>query len=343
MLILGIETSCDETSAAVVRDGRQVLSNIVASQDEVHSPFGGVVPELACRRHTEVIDDVVFTAIEQAGAQKSDIDLIAVVNGPGLIGALLIGLTFGKGLAYSLKLPLVPVHHIEAHLYASLMCNENIPMPAIGLVVSGGHTVLFQMNSVGDYKLLGSTVDDAVGEAFDKVAALLGLPYLGGPLVEKLALEGDRNAIEFPRAMMKKGGFDFSYSGLKTAVLYRIKGYGKTRHEIDRIDEREKADIAAGFQEAALDVLVKKSINAAEKCGTKTIVIGGGVSRNQRLRDMFQQAGEKRSVTAYFPTPRLCTDNAAMVAGLAYHKYKQHPSTADLTIDAHSNLQFINS
>jgi len=343
MLILGIETSCDETAAAVVEDGRRILSSIVASQDEIHRAFGGVVPELACRRHVEVIDDVAFTALQQARVRKSDLDLVAVVNGPGLIGALLIGLSFAKAMAYSLELPLVPVHHIEAHLYAALMSHEHIPMPAIGLVISGGHTVLFQMRSVGDYKLLGSTVDDAVGEAFDKVASLLGLPYLGGPLVEKLAREGDRGAIEFPRAMLKKGGFDFSYSGLKTAVLYRVKGYGKRRHEPDRISDREKADIAAGFQEAALDVLVKKAHRAAQKHHTKTIVVGGGVSRNRRLRDMFDQAGAKNGIKAYFPIPKLCTDNAAMVAGLAYHKYQQRPSETDSVLDADPNLQFIKS
>jgi len=341
MLILGIETSCDETAAAVVENGRSVRSSIVASQDEIHGPYGGVVPELACRRHLEVIDGVVYTALEKAGISKSDLDLIAVVNGPGLIGALLIGLSFAKSIAYGLGIPLIGVHHIEAHLYGALMSHEDVPMPAIGLVVSGGHTVLFQMRSIGEYTCLGSTVDDAVGEAFDKVASLLGLPYLGGPLVEKLARKGDRHAIEFPRAMLKKKGFDFSYSGLKTAVLYRIKGYGKRRTDKDKISENEKADIAAGFQEAAFEVLVKKAIKAARKLDANSIVVGGGVSRNLRLREMFDEEAADKGIRVYFPDPELCTDNAAMVAGLAYHKFERSPAGAGLSLTADPNLEFI--
>ena len=337
MLILGIESSCDETAAAVVEDGRNIRSNIIASQEEIHGPYGGVVPELACRRHVEIIDSVVHAALEKAGVSRRDIDLISAVNGPGLIGALLIGLSFAKSMAYALKIPLVGVHHIEAHLYGALMSNDDVEMPAIGLVISGGHTMLLKMDSVGKYSFLGSTMDDAVGEAFDKVASLLGLPYLGGPLVEKLALQGNRDAIEFPRAMLRKKGYDFSYSGLKTAVLYRVKGYGKKRSDENMIPEEEKADIAAAFQEAALEVLVKKAVKAAEEFNMRSIVVGGGVSRNQRLRELFGEATKNKDIRICFPLPELCTDNAAMVAGLAFHKLGK----AELSLTANPNLKFL--
>jgi len=341
MRILGIETSCDETSAAVVEDGRRILSNIIASQQEIHGPYGGVVPELACRRHVEIIDSVVHAALEKADVSKSELDLISVINGPGLIGALLIGVSFAKSMAYGLGIPLIGVHHIEAHLYGALMSHEDIPMPAIGLVISGGHTVLLLMRSVGEYTFLGSTVDDAVGEAFDKVASLLGLPYLGGPLLEKLARKGNPHAIEFPRAMLNKKGYDFSYSGLKTAVLYRVKGYGKKRTDADKVTEKQKADIAAAFQEAALEVLVKKTIKAARKFNAPAIVVGGGVSRNQRLRQMFDEATKSKGVRACFPLPELCTDNAAMAAGLAYHKFRKETFQTDLSLTADPNLRFL--
>jgi tRNA threonylcarbamoyl adenosine modification protein TsaD len=222
-ICLGIETSCDETAAAVVRDGREILSNVIASQLDLHAEYGGVVPELACRRHGQLIDKIVERALKEAGVTLDEIDLVSVVQGPGLIGALLIGVNFAKALAWARGLPLVPVNHVEAHVYSCFMSNPGMALPAVGLVASGGHTSLFIMENVGRYRKLGETTDDAVGESFDKVASLLGLPYMGGPHVEKLALKGDPNAIRFPRGMSKKKGYDFSYSGLKTAVLYRVK------------------------------------------------------------------------------------------------------------------------
>ncbi len=341
MFTLGIETSCDETAAAVVEGRRKILSNIVASQYDLHGKYGGVVPELACRRHIEIIEKVVETALDEAGIKDEDVGLVSVVRGPGLIGALLIGVTFAKSFSYAMGVPLVGVNHIEAHLYSSVMSFPQIKFPAIGLVVSGGHTSLFLIKNVGDYQWLGGTVDDAVGESFDKVASLLGLPYLGGPLVEKLAKGGNPEAVHFPRGMMKRKSYDFSYAGLKTAVLYHIKGYGKKKRDKDIVSEDEKADIAASFQEAAFDVLVHKSLRAADEYRVHSIVIGGGVSQNMRLREMFVNAVKENKIQVFFPDKRLCTDNAAMVAGLGHWKYTHDRSSVTRDFEADPNLKFI--
>ena len=339
MLTLGIETSCDETSAAVVEGERRILSNIVASQFDLHSRYGGVVPELACRRHVEVVSQTVETALGEAGVTMGEIGLISVVKGPGLIGALLIGVAFGKALARALGQPIVGVNHVEAHLYSAVMSNEAVAFPAIGLVISGGHTMLFLMEDFGSYRWLGGTVDDAVGEAGDKVATLLGLPYLGGPLVEKLAKGGDPTAEKFPRAMMRRTSYDFSYSGLKTAVLYRVKGYGGRRLDADVITAAERAGIAASYQAAAFEPLVKKTMWAAEEFAAHSAVVCGGVSRNQALREMFETAATTRGVPAYFPAKELCTDNAAMVAGLGAWRAARYPQETTATFDAFPNFE----
>jgi N6-L-threonylcarbamoyladenine synthase len=340
VLALGIETSCDETAAAVVEDGREILSNVVASQLDLHAEYGGVVPELACRKHIQIVDRIVERSLTKSGVGLDDIGLVSVVQGPGLIGALLIGVNFAKGLAWGRGLPLVPVNHVEAHIYACAMSNPRMEFPAIGLVASGGHTSLFVMENLGNYQKLGETTDDAVGESFDKVASLLGLPYMGGPEVEKLARKGDPNAISFPRGLTKKRNYNFSYSGLKTAVLYHVKGYGKTKRDRDRISGKERADVAASFQEAALDVLVEKTVRAADESGARCIAVGGGVASNRRLRELFLAGGAKAGVPVYFPAPELCTDNAAMVAGLGHWLYAADPSAASYDFDAKASIDF---
>lgn len=338
-LTLGIETSCDETSASVVQGSKQVLSNIVASQFDLHSKYGGVVPELACRRHLEIIEKVVQSALDEAKVNEDSINLIAVVHGPGLIGALLIGVMFAKSYAMSTGKPIIGLNHLEAHLYSTVMSHDNIEFPAIGLIVSGGHTSLYYMPEDGKYQLLGSTVDDAVGESFDKVASLLGLPYPGGPNIEKAARAGDAAKAKFPLGMIKKKTYNFSYAGLKTAVLYRIKGHGGIKTDENVIGENEKKDIAAGFQQAALTVLANKSFKAAEEYGAKSILVGGGVARNNALRELFESKSAKKRINIYFPRPELCTDNAAMVAGLGYVKYIKNPLNAGFNFDADPNIR----
>ncbi len=340
MYALGIETSCDETAAAVVRDGRQILSNVVASQLDLHAEYGGVVPELACRKHIQVIGWIVQRALAESGVGLEGIGLVSVVQGPGLIGALLIGVNFAKGLSWGRGLPLVPVNHVEAHVYGCAMSNPEMEFPAIGMVASGGHTSLFVIENLGNYRRLGETTDDAVGESFDKVASLLGLPYMGGPEVEKLARKGNPGAIRFPRGMAKKRSYNFSYSGLKTAVLYHVKGYGKTKRDPDRISEKERADVAASFQEAALDILAQKAIRAAEEFRARSLAVGGGVAANQRLRELFRVGGARVGVPVYFPAPELCTDNAAMVAGLGYSLYSTNPSAATYDFEAKASMDF---
>ncbi len=338
-LTLGIETSCDETAASVVRGEKEVLSNIVASQFDLHAKYGGVVPELACRRHLEIIEKVVESALDEAGVTDSRIRLIAVVRGPGLIGALLIGVMFAKAYAAVTGKPVIGLNHLEAHLYSTVMSNESVEFPAVGLIVSGGHTSLYYMPEAQEYRLLGSTVDDAVGESFDKVASLLGLPYPGGPSIENAALKGDPKSIKFPLGMTKKKSYNFSYAGLKTAVLYHIKGHGNIKTDSDIIGEDEKNNVAASFQHAALSVIVNKTCRAAEEYKAKSILVGGGVSRNNYLRELFNKKASKYPLQVCFPRPDLCTDNAAMVAGLGYVKFMEDPSSANPDFDADPNIR----
>ncbi len=322
MRILGIETSCDETSAAVVEDGTKILSNIVASQQDLHSKFGGVVPEIACRAHTDTIITVIDKAVSEADIKITDIDAISVANTPGLIGALLIGLTAAKTLSWILKIPLITVNHLYAHIYASKLEFDDIEYPAISLVVSGGHTSLFLTHNDVDIKQVGCTIDDAAGEAFDKVGKILGLGYPAGPEIDNISQEGNEKAIRFPRSYLKKGSLDFSFSGVKTAVLYHCLGQDSMNiNEMPKLRDQEISDLAASFQEAVIDVLVDKTIFAATKFASKSIILGGGVACNSRLRQKLSDAAKHRNIPLYYPSKKLCMDNAAMVAGLAYHRY----------------------
>lgn len=323
MLVLGIESTCDETACAVVQDGRSILSNVVASQIDLHQEYGGVVPELACRRHIDLMMPVLDQALTQAQVNLKAIDLIAVAYGPGLIGALLIGLNTAKTLSLALQKPFIGIHHIEAHLYAALMSHEApIQFPCLGVVLSGGHTVLLLMKELGVYQLIGQTVDDAIGEAFDKVAKLMGFPYPGGPQIEQLALNGNAHRYPFKGGQVKGRPLDFSFSGLKTAVLYMLKGQYRQdmRLPLDLADQ-EKNDVAASFQRAAFEDVVKKTLSAAVQLGTQTILFGGGVTHNQALRQLFAKEGQN-NYQFIWPSGNLSLDNAAMIAGLGYHRYR---------------------
>jgi len=322
MIILGIETSCDETSASVVEDGIKVHSNIVASQQELHTRFGGVVPEIACRAHTDTVITIVDKAVTEANIKIDDINAISVTNTPGLIGALLIGLTTAKTLSWILKVPLITINHLHAHIYASKIEYGDIDYPAISLVVSGGHTSLFLTQSETRHIQVGGTIDDAAGEAFDKVGKILGLGYPAGPEIDTISQKGNGKAIPFPRSYLKKDSLDFSFSGVKTAVLYHCLGQdSRDSGEKPGLKDRELADIAASFQEAVVDVLVNKTIFAVTKFSVKSIILGGGVACNSRLRQKLTDAAKQRDIPLYYPSKKLCMDNAAMVAGLAYHKY----------------------
>lgn len=322
MLVLGIESTCDETGCAIVRNGRDVLSNVVSSQVDLHQLYGGVFPELACRRHVDTLIPVIKQALDEAGVAPSEIGLIAAAKGPGLIGALLIGLNAAKALSMAWNIPYVGVNHVEAHLYAAMMPLENPPLPALGLVVSGGHTFIVKISDVGVYQMLGTTQDDAVGEAFDKVAALLGLPYPGGPQIEALAKQGDPSRFPFRPGVVKNHPLDFSFSGLKTNVLYTVKGQNTSKNAPLIISEKEKADVAASFQEAALRDVVAKTLKAAGTFDCKAIYCGGGVSNNMRLRALFKQS----EYPVYYPARNLTLDNAAMIAGLGFHCFQREKS-----------------
>ncbi len=322
MKVLGIETSCDETAVAVVEDGKKVLSSIVASQVDIHRKFGGVVPELACRAHLELLCPIIKEGLSEAAVKLSDIDGIAVTAGPGLVGALLVGISTAKALSFSLGRPLVGVNHIEAHLYANFMKEEPV-LPAIGLVVSGGHSDLIYVKGIGQYELLGRTRDDAVGEAFDKVAKMLGLGYPGGPIIQRIARKGNPEKISFPRPYLP-GSLDFSFSGLKTAVLYHIRKHGR--------DDVE--DIAAGFQSATVDVLVRKTFKTAEATRVQTVLLAGGVARNTVLRKRMKQEAMDKGLTLFHPPPELCTDNAVMVAGIGFVKLRDGERSS-LSLEAH--------
>jgi N6-L-threonylcarbamoyladenine synthase len=324
MLVLGIETTCDETAAAVVRDGREILSNVIASQADLHKMYGGVFPELACRRHIDVLIPVIQEALEEASVRASEIDLIAVAKGPGLIGALLIGLNAAKGLALAWGCPFIGVNHVEAHLYASMMSQERPLTPSLGVVVSGGHTFLVRISELGSYQRIGSTVDDAIGEAFDKVATLLGLPYPGGPAIEALALQGDPSIYSFKPGRVKESPWDFSFSGLKTNVLYTVKGPNATKKQPMIISTEERAHVAAAFQETALNDVVDKSLRAAHHFSCAGIYLGGGVTHNQRLRQLFKE--KVSTLPIYWPPSGLSLDNAAMIAGLGFHAFLKQGS-----------------
>ena len=343
MNILGIETSCDETCAAVVSDGRRVLSSVVATQVEIHRKYGGVVPEIASRAHIEALVPVVAEALQEAGTAADAIDAVAVVHRPGLIGSLLLGLVAAKTLAWLRGVPLVGVNHIEGHIYAACLerdpCAASCggapgPFPCVSLIVSGGHTSLYRSEGPADHRLRGATTDDAAGEAFDKVASLLGLEYPGGPSVDRAAERGNPKAVQFPRSWLGPDSFDFSFSGLKTAVLYHVRGKGaEAKRRQTCLSPEETADVAASFQEAVVDVLVGKTLRAAEASGVDRVIVGGGVAANRRLRARLQEEADRAGLEVLLPAMRFCTDNAAMVAGLAYH-YARAGRFADLDLEA---------
>lgn len=326
MIILGIETTCDETGASLVRDGAEILSNVVVSSMDIHERYGGVFPELACRRHI----DAIIPVIEEALLPNCPVDAIAIAKGPGLVGALLIGMQAAKGLKIAWNKPLIGVSHIEAHLYTAFM---GIPksswhFPSLGIVLSGGHTFLVKILSIGHYEMLGTTVDDAIGEAFDKVGTLLGLPYPGGPRVEQLARNGDPKRFSFSAGKVKKNPLAFSFSGLKTSVLYAVR---------DRIlDDQEKADAAASFQETAFFDVAAKAALAMQSFPCRGIYLGGGVCCNLRLREIFEQQFPMMPV--FWPPSSLSSDNAAMIAGLGYHKFLENPSGDPLDLSVHPRI-----
>jgi N6-L-threonylcarbamoyladenine synthase len=322
-LILGIETSCDETAAAVVEDGGRIHSSVVASQVEVHAPYGGIVPELASRRHLEAILPVLACALQDAGVGLADLAAVAVTAGPGLVGSLLVGVSAAKALAYCRRLPLVAVNHLEGHIAAARLEWPQIVHPFVALVVSGGHTHLYHVPAECQYRLLGRTRDDAAGEAFDKVAKLLNLGYPGGPLIEREAARGNPRAIPFPRAVCSNGSLDFSFSGLKTAVVHHLKGYGPTGRAGEAPGEAEVRDICASFQEAAVDMLVERLMRAAREVGVGRLVVAGGVACNGALRRALKIEAEAEGFELYLPAPGLCTDNAAMIAAAGAVRYRR--------------------
>ncbi len=314
-LILGIESSCDETAAAVVKNGREVLSNVINTQIDLHKKYGGVVPEIASRKHIENIDAVVEEALVKAGVTIDNIDAVAVTYGPGLVGALLVGVSFAKGYSYAAHKPLVPVHHIKGHIMANFIAHKELEPPFVCLVASGGHSHIVLVEDYTEFKILGRTRDDAAGEAFDKIARVIGLGYPGGPKVDKLAKEGNPEAIKFPRVRIDKDSLDFSFSGVKTAVINYL-------HKQEQLGiEVNKADIAASFQAAVTDVLVEHTIEAAEKYNINTIAIAGGVAANSELREKMTREAGKKNISVLFPPPVLCTDNAAMIACAGYYSY----------------------
>ncbi len=328
-MVLGIESSCDETSAAIIEDN-VVLSNIVSSQ-EIHAKFGGVVPELASRAHIRLITMIIDQALKKAGVDKSDLTGIAVTHGPGLVGALLVGLSFGKGLSTALKIPFIGINHIEGHIYGNFLTNPQINFPHLCLIVSGGHTQIVLMERHLDYQIIGKTRDDAVGEAFDKGSKLLGLGYPGGPLIDNLSKKGNDSFHTFPRAVLKNGPFDFSYSGLKTSLLVYIESRGKT------FVQKHLSDICASYQKAAIEVLVKKTIRAAMEYNVKSVGIAGGVAANSLLRSWMAEEIKNLNKNFYVPGMSYCTDNAAMIARAGVERFK-HGMTSPLDLNAFPSL-----
>ena len=332
MKILGIDTSCDETAAAVVADGREILSNVVASQVKAHQEYGGIVPELASRKHIEAINYIVSRSLAEAGVTFKDLEAIAVTNRPGLIGALLVGVAAAKSLAYCHNLPLLGINHIEGHIYANCMAHDTLPFPHICLTVSGGHTLLVEVHEGWQYKVLGGTQDDAAGEVYDKVAKYLGLGFPGGKVIDDLAQKGDPSAVKFPRPMRNTDDYQFSFSGIKTSVRYFVEKARRAGTLVENGQENVKSsnpdmitveDIAASFQAAVVDVLVYKSLRAAEATGAGAITLTGGVAANSQLRASLKLAAAEMGAEVYYPPINLCTDNGAMIAGIAYQKYQQ--------------------
>ena len=331
MRILAIESSCDETAAAVIQDGTQILSNVINTQIELHKIYGGVVPEIASRKHIENINAVIEKALSDAELTLNDIDAIAVTQGPGLVGALLVGVSAAKGLAFALKKPLIPVHHIKGHICANFLENPELKPPFLCLVASGGHSHLVMVKEGMEVDVLARTRDDAAGEAFDKVSRVLGLGYPGGPAIQKKAEEGDPNAIRFPRVNMGEDGFDFSFSGVKTAVLNYL------HHAEQKGEEISVANVAASFQEAVIDVLSEHLIACAKKYGVRQIALAGGVAANQPLRERIKKKAEEHQMFFQYPRFSLCTDNAAMIGCAAFYEY-QKGNLADMNLNATPNL-----
>lgn len=330
-LILGIETSCDETSAAVIQNGKKILSNIISSQIDLHKKYGGVVPELASRKHVENIIPVIEEALLESGVSLPDIDLIGVTRGPGLIGALLIGLSAAKAISYVHHIPLIGVNHIEGHIYANFLEDPNLTPPFICLVVSGGHTHIVYIKDHCEYEIMGVTRDDAAGEAFDKTARILGLGYPGGPAIDKISVNGDPKAYILPKAYLEPGSFDFSFSGVKTAVMNLVNTIKQRGEEVNI------ADVAASFQEAVVEILVEKTLAAAELKNVDTVVLAGGVAANSRLRNILKENAKAKGLKVKYPRPILCTDNAAMIASNAYFRY-QNGESSDLNLIPVANL-----
>ena len=333
MLVLGIETSCDETSSALVIDSQVVLSNFIATQLDLLRKYGGVVPEIAARRHAELIGYVINEAVTSAGKILTDVEAIAVTSKQGLVGCLLVGVAAAKSLSYVLRVPLLGVHHIEGHIFANLLSNPRLPMPHICLTVSGGHTMLVYVRDYCQYELLGSTLDDAAGEAFDKIAKFLDLGFPGGPVIDKLATRGNRKAYNFPRPLLKAGTLDFSFSGLKTAIINAFK------HRLAGGAVLPLEDIAASFQEAVVDVLVAKTWRAARQRRVSAVSVTGGVSANRRLREGFRETCQMEGIEVFFPELPLCTDNAAMIAAAGYARFRRG-EVADLNLNVFPNVPF---
>lgn len=332
IFILAIESSCDETAAAVVKNGRFVLSNIISSQIDLHKLYGGVVPEIASRKHIENIDGVVNEALKEAGIKLEYVDAVAVTYGPGLVGALLVGLAFAKGIAFSAKKPLIGVHHIEGHIAANYIENKEFQPPYIALVVSGGHSHLLHVKNYSEFEILGRTRDDAAGEAFDKVARAIGMGYPGGPKIDQAAKKGNDKAIDFPRVFLEEDSYDFSFSGLKSAVLNYINKSKMLGNEI------VAEDVAASFQRAVVDVLVAKTIKAAKEKGLKAVAVAGGVASNSCLRQAMKSACEKEGFELNIPSPILCTDNAAMIGSAAYYEFLKGVRDC-MNLNANPNLK----
>jgi N6-L-threonylcarbamoyladenine synthase len=333
MHFLGIETSCDETSAAVLDENVNILSSVVLSQDEIHAPFGGIVPELASRQHIRSIGYVVEESLQRANLNLGHIDIYAVTQGPGLIGSLLVGISFAKGLAFYFQKPLIPVDHLEAHIQSAFMEAEHIPFPSLSLLVSGGHTSLFLLEKKFSYRLIGKTRDDAAGEGLDKIAKFLGLGYPGGPIIDRMAEKGDPHAFAFSIPHMTDKSLDFSFSGLKTSALKRIKENHIT------IDSPELVDFVASFEKAVINALLSNLNRAAVRLKPKSLILCGGVARNKKLRRDFKKLARKLKIPSFIPSPNLCTDNAAMVAALAVDRYREHPEISfPLDLNAYARM-----